>query len=109
MKLGITKAVSTEPKIKSIKNSHDLKHHIVQPKGKSKKFYECNCRLCNRYKICQHTPATSVDVGNCFDYLMEAKNKILQGNSSLIEAIETTRKITEREMKNNVGKKAAVK
>ena len=40
---------------------------------------------------------------------MEAKKKILQGNSSLIEAIETTRKITEREMKNNVGKKAAVK
>ena len=52
---------------------------------------------------------TSVDIGNCFYYLVEVKKKIIQGKSSLTEAIDTTRKITESGKKNNKVKKAAVK
>ena len=39
---------------------------------------------------------TSVEIKNCPDWLVEVKKKTLQGKSSLTEAIDTSRQITER-------------
>ena len=44
---AITKAASAELKMRIIKSPYYQKPHIVQPKDKSKYFYECDCRLCN--------------------------------------------------------------
>ena len=77
-----------------IENSYNLKPHVVQPKGKSKKFYKCHCRLYNWHRIFQYALATSVENENCLDWFVEVNKKTLQGKSSLTEAIDTTRQIT---------------
>ena len=106
---SVTKAASVEPNMRTVKSSIDPKPHIVQPKGKNKNFLECDCRLYKWYKICQHTLAASVDIGNCFEYLIEAKKKIMQGTPSLTDGINATRKISEKGMKLNEIRKAAIK
>ena len=106
---AVTKAASMEPNMRTVKSSYDVTPHIVQPKGKNKNYLHCDCRIFNWYKICQHALAASIDIGNCFEYLTEARKKIMLGKVSLTDAINTTRKISEKGMKNNEVQKAAKK
>ena len=101
------KAASNDPMLRTDKSSYRDKPHLVQPKGKSKKYLECDCRLFDWYKVCQHTLAVSVDLGMCLVFLNEVKSKILQGKRSLTAVVNSNRKLTERGMKLNEIAKTA--
>ena len=85
---------------RTVKSSYDAKLHTLQQRGKNKFYLECDCKLFQWYKICQHGLVASVDIRISSEYLTEKKKKMRQGKGSLTGAVNTTRKKAAKKSKN---------